>query len=619
MAAITREMYHERQKIATPTAEQSAALEDGRACNVYVSGQPGSGKTALAIHAGISYGTSTERVLFIVPRRNLADDARNRLRGTEVHVETPWTMLDASFSAKGPYSRIIIDGFCDPTADLTACLLKLDLALRPPSLFVVAEGRGSMWTFFADHPIFGLVLRVWRKFSLCPSFTTSHETALLINEAYLAGRGETGRLAGSFKGPAPCFVRVERDDFLELYKFVATTIKASGPENCVILTPSVNFKKTPNHIVLLLLNKLTSDGIPVTHPKDGASLTLEETQGKVVVATFYQFQGFTRPVAFVFGTEGSYFRYFDRHLAQDRCPNAILSALTRAREELIIVHLTEYDYLPFVQPARLLASLKDLSPQRTPRDPCYGPPIPSRLGVTDVAKDFCDETRLLALLDQHLQIGELDPPLPERDRIRPPNSVCTDSTKKHYEDVSAINGNVVVAAFRAKHVNGLGSSLSDLVHDAINYESDRTQLIQRKTAMKNTNGDWLAEDLPRAVARLEAQFAPGAHLDFEAALKPYTIVVDQHSFTIEGRVDVLVQSPVLELWELKMVRALSAKNIFQPAMYGLLRATQSGSQELPPIILFNVQDGRKLKIGGTVEGARQLLAEVLREKYRLGA
>ncbi|RSL77871.1 hypothetical protein CEP52_017680, partial [Fusarium oligoseptatum] len=70
-------------------------------------------------------------------------------------------------------------------------------------------------------------------------------------------------------------------------------------------------------------------------------------EGKMCVSTIHQFQGSERGLVTLFGIDSSFFEYFGRHLPDDRCPNEVFVALTRAAEQLVLVHYEEEKLMPF--------------------------------------------------------------------------------------------------------------------------------------------------------------------------------------------------------------------------------------------------------------------------------
>ncbi|KAJ6557805.1 P-loop containing nucleoside triphosphate hydrolase protein [Mycena capillaripes] len=608
--------YLARQGISL-TAAQSRALEAAEIGNVYLAGQPGSGKTTVAELVAATRGTVDNPVLFIVPRRLLAEVTRERFRLAEINalVNTPWTLVNRTLPSLRAgqilpaYSAIIVDGFGDPTPDLYASLKGVYRALggHSPSFFVVGDMRASMarFLFKLEAELKALVpagsLQPKRDLQLDRSFTTSTQCAQFINEAYLAASGEAN-LAGSFAGPLPKVIDAKRSNPDGLYNLVAPLIDKYGPENCAILTPTVRF-----------LEK---------HPlaKVGMGLTLADTEGKVVVANYNQFQGCTRSLVFVFGTEATYFAYFGRKLSQDRCPTAILSALTRAREQLVVVHFSEYGCAQFVQESQCAEKISIEGPTPLQNDLLYvyGPLIPNRLRISDIASDFYNDSRLKELVAENLEIVELVAPLSEREHICPVTSVCTDRGKSLYEEVSDLPCDVFLNAFHEERRSGTCPPASVPTQNTIKDYASRSHLTQRKTALKSHKCNWLAPTLPKALDRLDAQFSKQDILDPEVDLKAFEVEVGKRTFQIRGVVDIVQTTEHgTTLWEIKTVSGLSVQDVIQAAIYGLSYALQMGLDILPRVIVFNVQDGHKKEIRGNIKDVTRLVKQLLGEKYRL--
>jgi len=107
--------------------------------------------------------------------------------------------------------------------------------------------------------------------------------------------------------------------------------------------------KTPVLILENLIKKYMPD-IPIYVPlSDEGEVDETIISNKLAFLSFHQSKGLERKVVFVFNFDNSYFTYYGKDLSQDKCPNTLYVATTRAKERLILIHQSNNDFLPFVK------------------------------------------------------------------------------------------------------------------------------------------------------------------------------------------------------------------------------------------------------------------------------
>ncbi len=89
-------------------------------------------------------------------------------------------------------------------------------------------------------------------------------------------------------------------------------------------------------------------------------LEVTELDNKVVASTFHSAKGRERSLVIVMGFDASYFQYYAVGERQDRCPNALYVALTRAKDELILVRAYNKEHLPFLDLHALEATCESI-------------------------------------------------------------------------------------------------------------------------------------------------------------------------------------------------------------------------------------------------------------------
>jgi hypothetical protein len=393
---------------------------------------------------------------------------------------------------------------------------------------------------------------------------------------------------------------------------------------------------------------------------DDIPLDPDVLHGKVAVSTYHQFKGSERDAVVVYGADASYFRFMGRDLPDDRCPNATLVALTRARQQLVVIQSHESPAMPFVPWSKMKDTWRfinlveeDPRPQYRPGRPLQlGLLLPRNVAVTEISRHVQGES-LEQLIKKHLRIKELTSPLPESMHINVVDKVLTNERKDHYEAVSDLSGLAVTAAFEWDISGrcttfGYGTKTKPPIPSeallrsrwfaerATKYEAMQSNYKSRLVQMKGHAFDWLDGHLDATTSRLAEQFADPSRLKFEAPMSVCFKVEEEgqsiepfHSTNIVGRADIVERGREKDepptIWEIKFASSLSLEHAVQLVIYGYLWATTEAAKRLsgkarrkshfPRLILFNIRDGAKWEISTTHADAMALTEGLLRAKY----
>lgn len=662
-----------------------------------VSARPGSGKTATA--EAIVAAHQDARVAVITYSKRLQLETERRLdRYENCRVMTFHGMASLLFEevidtdsklwqqrrkvlrgqlpqwGQAPFDIIVLDEFQDCTDIifwLCSSFIRANEQRRdgqPARLVVLGDERQSIYRFRgADSRYLTLAPDVlgsispypFSNVSLNQSFRLSKETVRFINQAFLGG---DPYITSSKAGSKPIILRCNLFRKIhDLAKKLSLLIKTYGPENAAILSPSVRTSEPLKR----LTNALSQDyGIPISVSiNDDAPLDDRVINGKMCVSTIHQFKGSERDLMIVLGVDSSYFPYFGRDLPDDRCPNEIFVALTRAKNQLVVVHDDTKKIMPFVSKKALYktADIVNLGEGKLPKLPSPDLPgrpleggltLPESVGVRDMVRHIQDEP-LDEVVTRHLDKRQLSPPLPDDEHIRIRDVVLSDPQKGFYEFVSDLNGLVVVAALEQGALGTLRTleafdtdqramgekpplwsreHVSWLCHQACRYEAKLSGYLPRSLQMKNHAFDWIQpQDLVRARNRLQRELVfEAAKLQFEVRAQQTFRVEDQKT-ELRGRADIVVPSSALgggggggsddddesidSVWEIKFVSQLSNEHFVQACTYTYLLAPAAGP--LPRTVLYNVRNGEKWEMmpRNGREGLRQMVESVLRLKY----
>ncbi|KAF4981743.1 hypothetical protein FZEAL_2545 [Fusarium zealandicum] len=670
-----------------PSPQQTKVATLSRSQNVVVSARPGSGKTATA--EAIIAANPDKRVAVLTYSKRLQLDTYRRLithDNCEVFTFHGMAGLlfqtvmsnDAKLSEQrarvsqnnelpqwdyAPFDIIVLDEFQDCT-ELIFWLISCFIVANEqtsggtcPRLVVLGDERQSIYHFRgADHRYLTLAPELLGPISPYPfvqvplseSFRLSDQCVRFVNYTFLEGELY---IASSKAGPQPIVLRCNPNRSYALAKRISSLIEYYGAENCAVVAPYLR-----NHKPLKdLINILSEDyKVPIAVPMDDeAPLSDKVIGGKMCVSTIHQFKGSERDLVILFGIDSAFFSHIGRDLPDDRCPNMVFVALTRAKEQLVLVHDERKKLMPFVSVKALYETTqvidmtrkhRDLQKPDAPGRPLeLGLSLPSRIGVRDMVRHIKDES-LKSVIESHLCVRKLASPMPEKDHINIPDVVPSNRENRFYESVSDINGVVVVADFELAVTGelkalGLYKGMVDriplplsplervawLCRYACEYEACLSGYKPRNIQMRDSKFDWVGpDDLAHAQMRLEQEVGDSAaNLRFEVEVDK-EIKVDNQRTQLHGRADIVLVSPspdckddetIETVWEIKFVSELSDEHIIQVCTYGYLLAQRSGA--LPRIMLYNVRNGEKWEITPRdgQEGLWRMLESVLRLRY----
>jgi len=351
------------------SAEQQAVAEAVKdSINIKVSGVAGCGKTTTIL--GVCAASPTKNVLVLTYNARLKIETRHKvsalgLTNTEVH--SYHAMCVRYYSAKGAKDDGIIDVInrntppkkrfaydiivLDECQDMTKCYysfvkkivkdntqnaIQVTLCLFGDEKQNIFEFKGAdeRYLTHAEH-IFALNGQ-WKELQIHTSYRITHQIANFINK-YLIGYNKMKAIKD---GNKVRYMYVNPFKHMtKIYQEVMYYInKGYKYDDIFILAPSIK-KNGGISPVVKLENMLVKHNVPCFAPiSDDSKIDEEVIQGKIVFSTFHQVKGLERPVVIVFGFDASYFKYFARDAAIDKCPNIIYVATTRALENLTVIH-----------------------------------------------------------------------------------------------------------------------------------------------------------------------------------------------------------------------------------------------------------------------------------------
>jgi hypothetical protein len=283
-----------------------------------------------------------------------------------------------------------------------------------------------------------------------------------------------------------------------------------------------------------LENELVKRGVPCYYPtSDERKLDEEIIKGKIVFSTFHQSKGRERKYVIIYGFDNSYFLFYGKDLNPYVCPETLYVAVTRAKEELVLIHDCRFKTLPFIKPTLFEMSfepyssymkifrLKEMQPSSPSNE------VKHAINVTDLTK-FIKEDNIKLLTDIANTVFstmsepayDLDIPCKlklnckangsrsSRSGESSDDSLCdSDEWCENldeddgglYEDVSDINGIVIPAIYEAES-QGSESTIEKEVHqlyDNLCRQRNKHHFIQKVYNKLNHCGSQTIDDYIR--------------------------------------------------------------------------------------------------------------------------
>jgi hypothetical protein len=368
----------------TPSEEQLQIVKSLKEYNVIVDSVAGSGKTTTIIFIAKEY--PNRKILLLTYNNILAKETRARLvleKIDNVDVYTYHAFAGSFYSRTcqndSDMNRIIDERsykdrvmyteqerkrheliVLDEVQDMTPTYFKFVVThVRdyPAKRYCIIgdvyqniydfNGADSRFLSYADK-LFNFNDRPFKKFRLSTSYRLTDEMATFINKVYL----RTDRIKTQKPGSKVNYLVVNTFSIDKIFpKYIAPILQKYKPEDIFVLAPSIR-EKTPvknlaNYISekeKLLLYVPNSDDEPFDE---------EAAKNKIAFSSFHQSKGRERKCVILFGIEATFVKFYCRGKIPNRCPNSVYVALTRAKEFMLVLHNSSYDFMSFCDPRRI--------------------------------------------------------------------------------------------------------------------------------------------------------------------------------------------------------------------------------------------------------------------------
>jgi thymidine kinase len=379
--------------------------------NVMVNAVAGSGKTTTILH--ISEHFKSEKILVITYNSKLKLETREKIQkynldNVEVHTFHSFCRKNYNSSCKSDteireifhdefvfkknHNKVVFDIIIlDEVQDMSPLYYKLFCKLFKDNnnlqtkIGMFGDFRQSIFSFnksderyitLYDKLFYNMNNFNWGERKLQTSFRITNQMSTFLNECMFDAEIIIANKHSEFK-PRYLFCNgfdnmctcknpkiIDNTVYLEFKKIIDLGYL---PKDIFILAPSIksrNYYDTNNTddecrccqetkppvLILENLIKKYMPHIPIYVPlSDEGKVDETIISNKVAFLSFHQSKGLERKVVFVFNFDNSYFTYYGKNLSQNKCPNTLYVATTRASERLILIHQCTNDFLPFLR------------------------------------------------------------------------------------------------------------------------------------------------------------------------------------------------------------------------------------------------------------------------------
>lgn len=378
----TKQVGYQLQPISPE--QQNAATHFAQGENIILNAVAGSGKTTFVLH--LARQLPERKFLLLTYNKKLSDETKEkcakldiknvivytfhacatRLYSCLIHTDTKLRecRIEQKLKKKLDIDAIIIDEAQDmiPEFYYFARTVIASFA-KHPQMCIIGDIYQTIYEFKeADKRFIELAPDIYNlPFTQCElstSYRCTIENARFVNA--LIGRE---RIKSNRHGPKPLLVSVnDIFDYRAINAIVALIrdkANTYGKDGVFILAPSVKIgthhkahkRGSPISAILNMLSKSGTDVF--VQSDDDAELSKREInsmQNKISIVTYHKSKGLERECAIVFAFDNKYFEYYDKESDPTRIANAQYVAITRAKQELIIIQQSGHA-LPFLRDA----------------------------------------------------------------------------------------------------------------------------------------------------------------------------------------------------------------------------------------------------------------------------
>lgn len=529
-----------------------------------------------------------------------------------------------------PYDIILLDEVQDMNVDYYTLICRIlshakMLVLVGDRRQCINEYMGATSEYLVNYKKYFDTGRPWKELMLRTSYRLTPSIAKFVNDHVL---GEQIIIPGN-KTNKDC-KPIYSYGVWDIEKLVTSSVKTYGPNDVVIILPSVRNINPKSPIGRLCAKRQSNILFCI---KDGDAST-ETMMNKVLITSYNSMKGRERKCVIVVGFDESYFEYYDRKWNNQNIllPNIIYVAATRARESLILVQDDKKPPFRTVNTNKLGESCEvrgGFCPDDRERD------------IRDKTYTVCDLTRhrntndtcnMLQLLNIKT-IKPADEPLPYENIIQF-NGYYEDMRQYYailipllaqYKRTGSLNLPLVISKRQSEPCDELKIRFNNLMDRENKSLKEWMELVVIYTSLVTkchfyayqiTHYNWVDENfISKQVDRILSTFPEGEG-SFKYALNVKDSDIEgglghRQKYNLEGSVDYFGITG--GMWDFKCSTSLSDEHKLQCGAYISMYNIQTGLSL--PCKLFNTRTGEILEI--TVTDSNKYLDILLRNKRHI--
>ena len=363
------------------------------------------------------------------------------------------------------------------------------------------------------------------------------------------------------------------------------------PSDFFIVAPSI---RTSKSAIKKLENNLVAAGFPCFVPMaDDEILQQDVINGKIVFSSIHQTKGLERKVVMLFNFDATYFKFYNRDDEPSICSNALYVGMTRAMEELILVHDRTKEPLAFLDMEYVYNNCEMTIENYAPKK--IETPDRSMFSVIDLTRHLTVETmnRLLTgvelrkdvpvaitdfVLDSPISIPTVIRGNAGDESVADVNGICLPAiyefkTQTHVSIVDYIRDQkgvlpkadqLIIEKCLPRFNQGGKPELRDFLYLSNVYNSLRTGYRFKLNQIDKY--DWIDPAECKQALQVVKKYIP-TNARFEQQVFG-DITVRDISRNVSGVIDaVSVKDGILYVWEFKCVKELQSEHILQVLIY----------------------------------------------------
>ena len=610
--------------------------------NIIVDAVAGSGKTTTILHFALKYPNLF--IILITYNSALKNDVRQKayelkIKNIQIHTyhslavsyydknaytdenikQILVTNMKLSLSYVGKIDILIIDEYQDISHDYFNFTKKVINDTKSiPKILLFCDKHQLIYNYKGANVNFiDMVNEIWNitftSLSLSETFRLTKNITWFVNNVLL---NEKRIISNKENGPKiDYYITNPKKIYKTIGKSIVKMMKYDNikADDIFVLTPST---KSLNNASIKLENYLVKHKIKCITSSENTNLDSSTIEDKVVFTSFHQTKGRERKVVIIYNFDSSLFEYYLKNEEQNKCPNILYVALTRASYKLILIQDCKKNMLPFIN-LKYSDISKYVNFKQTDNINIQKTLIPDEkiynYSVTDLVK-FISPTIMDFIVKNCNNLFSC-----VRKELEYVTIISKIKNKNIYEDVSDLNGIIIPAMYEKKYFNEYSfieiSILENInspqfnfikkyvekikipcvsIHDnlvASNIYSAINSNLHAKLS-QITKYDWLSKTIVNKCHK-NMDVIKTDKTKFEIPIS-YIHTINETKILINGRMDVINDE---NIYELKCVDHLTIEHKLQLIIYEYLcRKNNMKNIENLQFKLLNIRTGEILQL-----------------------